>query len=261
VASADGRNLYTHSESRKAIGVFALNGASIAQLAGPSGCLGTDAAGNRADGCGVVDTIDTQSFGLAISPDGASVYLGGYQLAILARDAALGTLTGLAKPSGCILNAERNGCSAARYLDAPFRIAISADSRFVYAFAYDADAIVGFSRTPPDAPDGGGAGDGGDPAAAVPRAARVAWIRKARAVRVRFLATAGVAYRLTAVKGARTRSARCTTRVRMKALRGTCAIRGLAPGRWAFALTPALNGVSGDPTRKTLRIRARTARR
>lgn len=252
--TADGRSLYTHSQSRKAVGVFALADGSgaIAQLAGASGCLGVDSAANRTDQCATLDLIDTKSFGLAASPDGASVYLGGWQLAILARDRTLGTLSGLAKPEGCIVKSGRNGCTAVDNIDVPYALAVSPDSRFVYAYNYDNDYLQGFTRTlPPPDPSGG------EPAAAVPKAKRVAWTRKGRLVRVRFLATAGVTYRLTATKGKRTRAARCTTRTRRQALRGTCVIRRLEAGRWRFALTPTLNGVRGDPARKTLRIRVR----
>lgn len=257
--TADGRNLYTHSPSRKAVGVFALADGSgaIAQLAGASGCLGLDSAANRADQCATLDLIDTESYGLAASPDGASVYLGGWQLAILARDRTLGTLSGLTKPEGCIDRLGRNGCTGIAYVDAPYALAVSPDSRFVYAYNYDNDALQAFTRTlPPDDPSGGGGGSG-EAAAAVPKAKRVAWTRKGRVVRARFLATAGVTYRLTATKGQRTRAVRCTTRTRLKALRGTCVVRRLTAGRWRFALTPTLNGVQGDPTRKALRIRAR----
>lgn len=91
------------------------------------------------DGVGGVSGID-QPAAIAISPDGAQVYVAGSgsnAVAIFARDADTGALS----PVGAV----RDG-QGAQGLDQPGDIAISPDGAHAYVAGFDSDALSVFSR-------------------------------------------------------------------------------------------------------------------
>ena len=87
-----------------------------------------------------------------MSPDGNSVYVASFgsdAVAIFERGAATGTLTQLAGQAGCISEDGTGGtCRAGTGLDGVSGLAISADSRSVYAASANSDAVAVFDRDP-----------------------------------------------------------------------------------------------------------------
>ncbi len=79
------------------------------------------------------------AYGIAMSPDGANLYVTGYlsdALITLKRDPILGTLS----HQSTLLPADAAG------LNGVFRVSISADGRFVYTASYDSRSLCAFSR-------------------------------------------------------------------------------------------------------------------
>ncbi len=79
------------------------------------------------------------AYGMVMSPDGANLYVTGYlsdALITLKRDPVLGSLSYQA----ALLPADAAG------LDGVFRVAMSADGRFVYTASFDSDSLCAFSR-------------------------------------------------------------------------------------------------------------------
>jgi 6-phosphogluconolactonase (cycloisomerase 2 family) len=92
------------------------------------------------DGEAGVTGIDEPA-AIAISPDGAQVYVAGSganAVAIFARDAATGAL----HPAGVV----RDGARGVDGLDQPGDIALSPDGANVYVAGFDADALAVFAR-------------------------------------------------------------------------------------------------------------------
>jgi 6-phosphogluconolactonase (cycloisomerase 2 family) len=97
------------------------------------------------DGVAGVSGIDEPS-AIAISPDGAQVYVAGSganAVAIFARDANTGGL----RPAGVVRDGARgDGSRRVDGLDQPGDVAISPDGANVYVAGYDADALAVFHR-------------------------------------------------------------------------------------------------------------------
>ncbi len=99
VVSPDGKNVYTSSGAVDTVAIFDrdLTSGALTQKAGPAGCVSeTGSGGACIDGVG----LDTP-YGLAISPDGNTVYTasddsGG--VSVLSRNTTTGTLA----PAGCL---------------------------------------------------------------------------------------------------------------------------------------------------------------
>ncbi|HEY1015524.1 MAG TPA: beta-propeller fold lactonase family protein [Herpetosiphonaceae bacterium] len=85
----------------------------------------------------------SQAYGMALSPDGAQLYLAGYgsdTLLVLSRDAA----------SGALAQAEvhRQGQGGVDGLNGVFRVAASPDGAHLYAASFDGNAVAAFRRAP-----------------------------------------------------------------------------------------------------------------
>jgi 6-phosphogluconolactonase (cycloisomerase 2 family) len=94
------------------------------------------------DGSGGVDGIDG-AVGVAVSPDGAHVYVSGQEddaLAAFARDA----LTGMLTP----VDLERDGVGGVDGLATTRVVAVSGDGLHVYATGFQDDAVAVFARDP-----------------------------------------------------------------------------------------------------------------
>jgi DNA-binding beta-propeller fold protein YncE len=88
---------------------------------------------------------------IAVSPDDRSVYVGsfpGNAIAVFTRNADTGTLTQPAGPTGCIAAVPGNGCATGLALAGVEGMAISPDSRSVYAGAAISDGLAVLNRDP-----------------------------------------------------------------------------------------------------------------
>ncbi len=85
----------------------------------------------------------SQAYGMAISSDGANLYLTGYAsdtLLVLKRNAADGTLA--------LAEVHKNGLAGVDGLDGVFRVAVSPDGGHVYTASFDGNAVTAFRRDP-----------------------------------------------------------------------------------------------------------------
>jgi len=149
--SPDNKNLYVASGIGDSVAAFARNPktSQITQLAGVAGCytnfkrsLGRCASGVELDG----------PEGIAISPDGNTVYVGSFYsnaIGVFDRDSFTGTITQRAGANGCIVNTPTSGCTTGKGLGNANALAISRDGRSVYAGSYESNAVDVFSRAVP----------------------------------------------------------------------------------------------------------------
>jgi len=146
VVSPDGRHVYVASSSASALAVFDRDAAtgSVLQKAGTDGCI----SDSGTEGACVDGVAMAAAVGVAISPDGRSVYvaaLGADAVTVFDRDPATGELTQKVGTDGCI--SETGGaCADGRALDGPVDIVVSRDGMSVYVASMNSDAIAIFDR-------------------------------------------------------------------------------------------------------------------
>lgn len=120
----------------------------ITQKPGPAGCISKSGDGGT---CQKARGVGSVGEGVAISPDGKSLYTVSYhtnELAIFDRDPASGELRQKPGRAGCIGEGETPSCAKGRALDDISSIVMSADGRFVYVGAKDDNAVAAFRRNP-----------------------------------------------------------------------------------------------------------------
>ncbi len=144
--SPDGKNVYVGAFFGNAVLAFARDGSTgaLTQLQGSSGCI---AAASSA-GCASGRALNAPE-GLAISADGASVYIAAAlsnAVDVLARNPATGALTQATDATGCLTSTPVMGCETARALRGSDAVAISADDRTVYVTAGLSLSIAMFNR-------------------------------------------------------------------------------------------------------------------
>lgn len=96
--------------------------------------------------------------GLAVSPDGASVYAAAFASAAIDsfnRKGESGALMQKSGRTGCVTTIAAPGCAARRGLLGASSIAVSADGRFVYTAAFASNAVDVFKRATKPAPASG----------------------------------------------------------------------------------------------------------
>ena len=128
--SPDGKSLYVAATNSLGVDVFARNASTgvLTQLAGKDGCLtlkGTGGTCTTAAGLG-------QAAGVAVSADGANVYVAGSAIAAFSRNTATGALTQLPGVAACVDSDGSAPCTSARGLLALRSIALSPDGKSVY---------------------------------------------------------------------------------------------------------------------------------
>jgi DNA-binding beta-propeller fold protein YncE len=146
--SPDGKNVYVGSEWSDAVVRFNRNTTTgaISQPAGTDGCISETGAGLCGDGHGL-----DGPWGLAVSPDGRSIYVASYgnygrAVARLTRDTTTGAISQPAGVAGCISEDGTGPCADGHALNAPVDVAISGDGRSVYVASATSHAVVRLNR-------------------------------------------------------------------------------------------------------------------
>ena len=136
-----------------ALGLFAASAAHAAsgdltQKPGTAGCVSTSGTGGLCQSAPAASL--NGAAGVAVSPDGASVYVASQfsdTIAIFDRDPATGALTQKPGAAGCV--AETVGldpCQDGKALDGAFDIAVSPDGKSVYVASLFSDAVAILDR-------------------------------------------------------------------------------------------------------------------
>jgi DNA-binding beta-propeller fold protein YncE len=117
----------------------------LAQKEGTSGCL----VWLRAVGCSFGRALSAPE-GLAVSPDGANVYVAAFAtgaIDVLERGSKSGVLTQIPGPAGCLAPRSVPGCTRARALRGVSSIALSPDGRYLYSTSFAGNAVDIFRRS------------------------------------------------------------------------------------------------------------------
>ena len=145
--SPDGKSVYATSET--GLGAVArLNRntttGALFQPAGTAGCVSETGAGPCADGRAL-----RLAWGVAVSPDGKSVYVGSHASPAVARfdrGTFAGGITQPAGTSGCVSETGAGPCADGHGLQGPYGVAVSPDGMSVYVAG--AGAVARFNRAP-----------------------------------------------------------------------------------------------------------------
>lgn len=159
VVSPDGAHVYATAHTTTGepafsdVGtVYILERSSVTGGLTPVGCVR-----GGATGCGGTARIRAVT-GLAVSPDGDSVYVasasgGGLYSAVevLDRNAVTGALSSHPGSTGCVDDGSVTACTNAVGLNHPYGVAVSPDGDSVYVASHGSHAVAVFGRNP----DGG----------------------------------------------------------------------------------------------------------
>ncbi len=148
VVSPDGRNVYVGSFFGNAVAVFARSASTgaLTQPEGTAGCIAASATSSCATALGL-----EAPEGMAISADGASVYVAGAlsnALVAFARDTSTGILAQATDGSGCIVDSPLTGCTTGVQLSGANAVTVSPDDDDVYVTSLFSDSVTSFSRSP-----------------------------------------------------------------------------------------------------------------
>ena len=143
VLSPDGRFAYTPSNSAQAISAFRVGpGGQLTQLGGAAGCYSSETSGCTK----AVHTV--WAFGIALPPDGRSLYLTTTYptntLDQFSRNRSTGTLAQLHGAAACL--GRQDECTDTGGLNQPRGIAFSPDGRFAYVTAFSGNGVTVFAR-------------------------------------------------------------------------------------------------------------------
>ena len=145
--SPGGETVYATSLTSNSVTSFtrAPSTGALVQQSGTSACV----ISLLAVGCSLGRALKAPE-GLAVSPDGASVYaaaFGSGAVVVLDRDPGSGALMQKPRRPGCLVKGGRHHCLRGRALRGASSIAVSPDGRNVYATAFTSDAVAVFRRT------------------------------------------------------------------------------------------------------------------
>jgi DNA-binding beta-propeller fold protein YncE len=141
--SPDGNTVYVAAPGSNALDTFARDASGGALTQATGGCISETSLA----GC----TVGTQIAGanaLAVSPDGANVYLTSLTSNTVTSftRTSTGQLSQLTGTSACVINVLAVGCSLGRELKAPEGLAVSPDGANVYVAAFTSGALDVFNR-------------------------------------------------------------------------------------------------------------------
>jgi DNA-binding beta-propeller fold protein YncE len=145
--SPDGRNVYVAALEDDAVVVFdrAPATGAITQKMGTAGCIQETGSFGCADGHALGSPA-----GVAVSPDGANVYVTSPtidSLAIFSRNPLTGAIAHLPGIDGCYSETGSGGiCRNGRALDVPWQVAVSPDGRHVYVASQSSNGVAVFAR-------------------------------------------------------------------------------------------------------------------
>jgi DNA-binding beta-propeller fold protein YncE len=142
VVSADGKSVYVATNNT----VVRLNRntttGAITQPAGTAGCISEDGTGPCADGHGFF-----QQKGVAVSPDGKSVYVATIAAVLrLNRNTTTGAITQPTGTAGCISDDGSGPCADGHGIFGPYWVAVSSDGKNVYAVSVLSNAVARLNR-------------------------------------------------------------------------------------------------------------------
>jgi 6-phosphogluconolactonase (cycloisomerase 2 family) len=143
-ASPDGRNVYAVAPFSSTLAAFAASGGRLRYLS----CIADQRS--PVPGCASAPGLGNTS-NLTISPDGRQVYVAGQgsnAVTTFTRDPASGALTEQSCVSGDNGQGQAQGCSAGIQVLQPQFLALSPDSRFLYASASSGSDVIAFARSP-----------------------------------------------------------------------------------------------------------------
>jgi DNA-binding beta-propeller fold protein YncE len=143
VLSPDGKFAYTPSNSAQAISAFRVGaGGRLRQLGGAAGCYSEETSGCTK----AVHTV--WAFGIALPPDGRSLYLTTTYptntLDQFSRNVSTGVLAQLGGADACL--GRQKACTDTGGLNQPRGIAFSPDGRFAYVTAFSGNGVTVLAR-------------------------------------------------------------------------------------------------------------------
>jgi DNA-binding beta-propeller fold protein YncE len=146
VAFNPGGDVYATSLFSNSVTAFTRSRSTggLAQKQGPAGCL----VWLRAVGCSFGRALRAPE-GLAISPDGANVYVAAFAnsaIDVLDRGKKAGKAKQKPGRSGCLAPRSVSGCTPARALRGVSSLALSPDGRFLYSTSFGSNAVDIFRR-------------------------------------------------------------------------------------------------------------------
>jgi DNA-binding beta-propeller fold protein YncE len=146
VAFNPGGDVYVTSLLSNSVTAFTRlrSSGGLVQKQGTAGCL----VWLRAAGCSFGRALRAPE-GLAISPDGANVYVAAFAnsaIDVLQRGKKVGKVKQLPGREGCLAPRSLPGCTWARALRGVSSLALSPDGRFLYATSFGSDAVDTFRR-------------------------------------------------------------------------------------------------------------------
>ncbi len=145
--SPDGRNVYVASSAGDAVATFNRNPTTgaISQPDGNAGCISETGAGPCADGHALGDLG-----GIAVSPDGKSIYVTSFTskaVTRLNRNPTTGVLTEPPGTAACVSETGAGPCVDGHGLRVPYSLGVSPDGTSVYATSQGAsNAIIRLNR-------------------------------------------------------------------------------------------------------------------
>ena len=144
--SPNGANVYVTSALSNSLTTFTRSSTSgqLTQLTGTSACV----INLLAVGCSL-GRMFSDPEGLAVSPDGASVYVTAFKsgaLDVFDRNADSGAVTQKPRAPGCLVGNVTPGCLIGRGLRGVSSVVVSPDGRNVYSAAFGSDSVGIFRR-------------------------------------------------------------------------------------------------------------------
>jgi DNA-binding beta-propeller fold protein YncE len=146
--SPDGKSVYVAAAESDAVVRLDRNPTTgaVSQPAGASGCVSETGAGPCRDGHAL-----NGAFGVAVSPDGKSVYVASdYSSAVarLVRNPTNGAISQPAGAAGCVSDTGAGTCADGRGLDGAQSVAVSRDGKSVYVASLWDSAVARLNRNP-----------------------------------------------------------------------------------------------------------------